>query len=97
MDYFCCPSPTAHPEIELNETTKRYRLVLRTFVYGEIGAMIGHAYLFGLFTAVFHLVHVWIDYLAYSTVHPCTVVILGFGAAMVLLVLFMNASDGGSL
>ena len=97
VDYFCCPSPNPTPEIELNETTKRYRIVLRTLVYGEIGAMIGHAYLFGLLTAAFHLVHVWIDYMAYATVHPCTVVIMGFGAAMVLLVLFMDASDGGDI
>ena len=97
VDYFCCPSPNPRPEIELNDTTKRYRVVLKTLVYGEIGAVIGHAYLFGLFTAAFHLVHVWIDYMAFATVHPCCVVIMGFGAAMVLLVLFMDASDGGDL
>ena len=37
----------------------------------------------------------WIDYLAYSSMHPCCVVIMGFCAAMELLMLFMNANDGG--
>jgi len=95
VEYFCCPAPTARPEIELNETTKRYRVVLKMLVYGEIGAVIGQTYIFGIFTGAFHVIHMWIDYAAYAGMHPCSVVIMGFCAAMELLMMFMNANDGG--
>ena len=39
----------------------------------------------------------WIDYAAYAGMHPCSVVIMGFCAAMELLMMFMNANDGGAL
>ena len=97
VEYLCCPAPTTRPDIELNENTKRYRQVLKSIVYGEIGVVIGLTYLFGLFVGLCHLTHMWMDYLAYATMNQCSFMLLGFAACMELLLLFMNANDGGLL
>jgi len=71
--------------------------VLKALVYGEIGAVIGYMYLFGTLTGIFHLVHMWIDYSAYASASYCAVLIVGLSAAMELVMLFMNANDGGKM
>ena len=97
VEYFCCPAPNPNPDMEMNETTSRYRQVLKAIVYGELGAVLGHMYLFGMLTGTFHLVHMWIDYSAYASASYCAVLIVGLCAAMELVMLFMNANDGGKM
>ena len=98
VDYFCCPAPVPHPDgMILNETTKRYRTVLYTLVYGELGVIIGQGFLFGPVTAILQLFNMWVTYIAYGSMHPCCIVIMGFVAAMECLMLFMNASDGAAM
>ena len=96
VDHCCCPRAQANPDIELNETTKRYRQVLKCLVYGEFGVLIGQAYIFGMFTGLIHLFHIWIDWAAYATMNPCIVVVVGFCAGLELLILFMNGNDGST-
>ncbi len=95
MEYFCCPAPTVNPDLEMNELTKRYRSVLKTIAYGEIGAVLGWGYVFGFLTGLIHLVHMWICYTAYATMNPCVVLVCVFCSGMELIELFMNANDGG--
>ena len=97
VEYCCCPAANPSPDMEMNETVKRYRQVLKTFVYGELGSVIAHAYLFGLFTGFFHLIHMWIDWAAYASSNHCAALIVAFAAGLDLIMLFMNANDGGPL
>ena len=98
VEYFCCPAPTRRPDgMEINETTKLYRVVLKTLVYGEIGAVVGQAFIYGWIYGATALVNMWITYVAYATMHPCCVVIMGFCSAMELLISFMNACDNGTM
>ena len=78
----------------MNERTIRYRKVLKLIVYGEIGAVISVLYLFGTLAGLYHLVHMWIDYIAYASCNYCSVLILAMVAAMELIMLFLNANDG---
>ena len=96
VEYCCCPSPQQNPDIVMNETTKRYRTVLKCLVYGEFGVMIAQTYIFGLFTGLLHVFHIWINYAAYATMNPCTVIVVGFCAGLELLILFMNANEGST-
>ena len=98
VEYFCCPAPNPRPDgMEINDTTKRYRMVLKTLTYGEIGAIIGQAYVYGLMYGGSQIVNMWITYVAYASMHPCCVVIMGFCSAMECLMHFLNASDGGKM
>lgn len=98
VEYFCCPAPNPRPDgMELNDTTKRYRTVLKTLVYGEIGQVIGQAFIYGFMQGGTQIVNMWITYVAFASMHPCVTVIMGFCSAMELLMHFMNASDGGTM
>lgn len=59
--------------------------------------MICTTYLFGFVTGLFHLVHVWINYCAYASLHYCATSIVAFCAVMELMMLFMQASQGSYL
>lgn len=96
VEYVCCPAPTLNPEVELNDTTRKYRSVLKLLVYGEFGAMIGQAYIFGIVSGAMHLFHVWIGYAAFATMNPCNVCIVGFCAGLELMMSFMNANDSST-
>ena len=97
MDYaICCPTPS-QSVIVPNEKTTRYRNVMYSFALGEVGVAIGQGYLFGLLMGVFHLVVIWIDYTNYATMNYCGSLIVAICAAMELMMLFMNANDGGEL
>ena len=80
--------------MEMNETTIRFRKVLLLIVYGEVGAVICVTYLFGALAGIYHLVHMWIDYASYASCNYCAVLIMAIIAAMELIMLFLNASDG---
>ena len=96
METICCPSPD-QPVIQPTEKTTRYRKALYAFMFGEIGGAIARAYIFGLLTGIFHLISIWIDYSAYATMHYCGTTIVCFCAVMEIMMLFMNANDGGEL
>ncbi len=93
VEYFCCPSPTQNPELIMTDKVKTYRQALKTFVYGEFGALIGQGYLFGLVTGLFHLVHVWIIYSAFASLNFCATFVVCICALLELLLLFMNTSS----
>ena len=96
VEYFCCPTPNPRPDgMEINDTVRNYRTVLKTLVYGEIGSVIGQAFIYGMMYGGTQIVNMWITYVAYASMHPCCVVIMGFCSAMELMMAFMNASDGG--
>ena len=65
------------------------------FAYGEIGVAIGQAYLFGMIMGAFQLLVIWIDYSSYASMNYCTALLVVICASMELLMLFMNANDGG--
>ena len=71
--------------------------MLKTIAYGEIGAVIGWSYIFGVMTGVIHLIHMWIFYTAYASLNPCVVLVAAFCGGMEIIELFMNANDGGDL
>lgn len=83
--------------MEMTDKIELFRKVLKSLVYGELGAMIGTTYLFGAVTGLFHLVHVWINYCAYASLHYCATSIVAFCAVMELMMLFMQASSGSYL
>ena len=92
----CCPSPD-EPVIEPNTKTLKMRSALQAIMYGEIGAAIGRAYIFGFTTGLFHLVSMWIDYMGYATMHFCQVLVVAMMGGVEALMLVMNQHDGGPL
>lgn len=90
----CCPSPD-NPVIIPNQKTAPMRKALYAFMWGEVGAAICRGYTFGLVTGLLHLVTMWIDYLGYATMHYCQVLVIGFCGGIEVMMLFMNANDGG--
>ena len=66
-------------------------------MYGEVGAAICRAYTLGFLTGLLHLISLWIDYLGYATMHYCQVMVISFCGGLELLMLWMNAHDGGPL
>ena len=69
--------------------------MLKTIAYGEIGAVIGWSYNFGLMIGVVQLINIWIYYAAYATINPFVVLVAAFCGGMELIDLFMNVNDGG--
>ncbi len=68
-----------------------------TLMCGEVGAAIGRAYTLSFLTGLLHLISMWIDYLGYATMHYCQVLVVGFCGAVEVMMLWMNANDGGPL
>lgn len=66
-------------------------------MYGEVGVAICRAYTLGFLTGLLHLITMWIDYLGYATMHYCQVMVISFCGAIEVMMLFMNANDGGIL
>ena len=96
MNSGCCPSPD-EPVIEPTAHTAKLRSALRAIMYGEAGAAIGRAYIFGFTTGVAHLISLWIDYMGYATMHHCQVWIMAFCGGLEAMMCMMNAHDGGPL
>jgi len=92
----CCPSPN-NPVIVPNMRTSNMRKAIYAIMYGEVGAAICRAYTFGFLTGVLHLISMWIDYLGYATMHYCQVMVIAFCGAIEVIMLWMNANDGGPL
>ena len=92
----CCPSPD-DPVIVPNEKTAKMRSALHSIMYGEIGAAIGRAFIFGFTTGVAHLISMWIDYMGYATMHYCQVMVVSFCGGIEAVMFIMNAHDGGPL
>lgn len=92
----CCPSPS-NPVIVPNQKTESQRKSLHAIMYGEIGAAICRAYTLGFLTGVLHLLTIWIDYLGYATMHYCQVMVIAFCGGIEMMMLWMNANDGGPL
>ena len=92
----CCPSPS-HPVIVPNRNTERQRQSLYALMYGEVGAALCRAYTLGMLTGLLHLISLWIDYLGYATMHYCQVMVIAFCGGIEVLMLWMNANDGGVL
>lgn len=64
---------------------------------GEVGVAICRAYTLGFLTGLLHLISMWIDYLGYATMHYCQVMVISFCGGIEVLMLWMNANDGGIL
>ena len=70
--------------------------MLKTLVYGEIGAVCGRGYLFGLLDSLVQLCAMYVDYSAYATMRSCHTMLAGFlGAWEVLFYIldYTNAND----
>ena len=95
VEYFCCPPVNASPDnLIMTQTIQRYRQVLKLFAYGEIGAIIGHIYLFGVVAGLFQSVHMWIDFMAYASLTFCATLSVVFISGLSCIMLFMNGNDG---
>ena len=92
----CCPSPN-NPVILPTLKTERQRKSLHALMYGEVGAAVCRAYTFGFLTGLLHLISMWIDYLGYATMHYCQVMVIAFCGGIEVMMLWMNANDGGPL
>ena len=92
----CCPSPD-YPVMMPTIKTSRYRQALRAIMYGEVGAAIGRAYIFGFLTGFMHLISMWIDYMGYATMHFCQVLVMAICGGIEAMMLFINMQDGGPL
>ena len=66
-------------------------------MFGEVGAAIGRAYVFGFLTGALHLISMWVDYMGYATMHFCQVMVVSFCGGVEALMLFMNLRDGGPM
>jgi len=71
VDYICCPKPLSDFELGLNETTRKYRQVLKVLTYGELGTVLGNGYLFGLYDGLIQFCAMYLDFAAYATMRPC--------------------------
>ena len=92
----CCPS-VDEPVICLTASLKTLRMALRALMWGDMGAAIGRAYVFGFMTGALHLVSMWIDYMGFATMHYCQVMVIAFCGGLEAIMLFMNMRDGGPL
>ena len=92
----CCPNIDT-PVIPLTKNNNLERQALRLIMYGEIGAAIGRAYVFGFMTGALHLISMWIDYMGYATMHFCQVMVVAFCGGIEAMMLFMNMRDGGPM
>ena len=72
-------------------------MALRAIMFGEIGAAVGRAYVFGFMTGALHLISMWIDYMGYATMHFCQVMVISFCGGLEAIMLFMNMRDGGPM
>ena len=62
---------------------------------GEIGAAIGQIFIFGFMQGSQQLIFMWIDYMAYASMHYCQVLMVSFISALDTIMLFMRLWDGG--
>jgi len=85
------------PVIPLSDKNLRFRLALRALMFGELGAAISRAYVFGFMTGAMHLLSIWIDYMGYASMHYCQVSVISFCGGVEALMLFMNMRDGGPM
>ena len=92
----CCPSAD-YPVIMPTIKTSKERLALQAIMYGEIGAAIGRAYIFGFLTGAMHMISMWIDYMGYATMHYCQVLVVAICGGIEAMMLFINLQDGGPL
>ena len=92
----CCPMAD-QPMIVPNQKTSMQRKALYAIIYGEVGAGIGRAYIFGFLTGALHMVTIWIDYMGYATMHYCQVTVISICGAIEAVMLLLNACDGGPL
>lgn len=58
-------------------------------IWGEVAHVICRMILFGMYYGMFQLINVWIDYMAYATMHFCQVLIVGISGGMDLMMLLM--------
>lgn len=66
-------------------------------MYGDVGMAICKAYTLSFYTGVLHLISLWIDYMGYATMHYCQVLFICFCGLFELIMLCMNARNGGIL
>ena len=66
-------------------------------MYGEVGAALGRAYVFGFLVGVMHMISLWIDYMGYATMHFCQVLVVAICGGIEAMMLFINLQDGGPL
>jgi len=66
-------------------------------MWGEFGAAVGRACVFGFITGAMHMLSIWIDYMGYASMHYCQVSVISFCGAIEALMLFMNMRDGGPM
>ena len=52
-------------------------------------------FLFGVFSGLMNLISVWIDYMAYATMHSCQCLIVIFSAALEMLMLMLDWQSSG--
>ena len=95
VDYICCiPRPLSAESLGLNDTTIKYRQVLKTIVYGELGAICGRGYLFGLFDSLVQLCAMYVDYSAYATMRSCHTMLVSFLGAWEVLFYILDYTNG---
>ena len=92
----CCPRAD-NPMIKLDDKTGKLQTALRMVYFGEIGAAIARANLFGFMSGVLHLISVWIDYMGYATMHYCQIMVITFCGGIETMMLIMNLRDGGMM
>ena len=94
VEYICCfPRPISAESLGLNDTTIKYRQVLKTIVYGELGAVCGRGYLFGLFDGLVQLCAMYVDYSAYATMRSCHTLLVGFLGAWEVLFYILDYTN----
>ena len=88
----CCPSPN-NPVIAPVGKPAKSRKLLQVVMYLEIVVCIVKMMLFGTFNGLLNLVSVWIDYMAYATMHYCQAMIVSIAAGIDLLMLAVTYSS----
>ena len=83
-----CPPPSDPDGMTITEMVTRYRVVLKSIYYGEVGAIISYMYLFGLFGGLRYFLDLWVAYLAYAKLHYCNVLLVSMIAFLNLINLF---------
>ena len=81
MQSICCPNPRDSVIVPDQRTAPLRKLLLYT-CYAEGSISVAKMLVFSFLTGFFNLIALWILYLSYATMHYCQTLIVGFGAAM---------------
>ena len=85
----CCPSPD-YPVIQPDDKARSLRATLYKLYCGQMGICLIKAMLYGGMAGIFQLIHAWVCYSAYATLHFCSCLVYLILCSFDLMFTFMD-------